>query len=83
MNEETGFTAAQMEAYEKACELLHEHFDASVIAIQACCEDDDKQEIKAVDFHGGLSTCIGLGEIAVLSMKNEAAYNLGRKEEEE
>lgn len=75
-----GFTDKQIEVWEQVCELLHEHFDACFIAVQAEADDDDRSEVKTYDYHGGMSTCIGLAEIGLLTMKQESVNHLARKE---
>lgn len=79
----TGFTPKQEEVWNQVRDLLHEHFDASLIAVQSVPDDDEQSEVKMFDYHGGLSTCIGLGEIAIIHMKNDAVKCYGRPEEEE
>jgi hypothetical protein len=55
------FTTSQKAAYEKARELLHEHFEFVIIALETEVEDGTDRAFDG-SWKGGLSACIGLSE---------------------
>ena len=61
-------TPAQEQAFKQIEEILREHFEASVIVVQA---DDDKKSDVRSSWHGGYATSIGLLELGKLHVWNK------------
>jgi hypothetical protein len=56
----SGFTQPQLDALERANEIIREHFEASLVAVVTSVEGDDGKEVSVVRWHGGRIQALGL-----------------------
>jgi hypothetical protein len=64
-------TAAQNEALNRATELLKEHFDCSVIALDTE-NSEGTDRVFAINFSGGVTQSIGLFQRGLIRMQKHA-----------
>ncbi len=55
-------TPSQMEAWTKALDLLSEHFDKAMVAVETANEEDPSLTLFKHWYYGGYTTAIGMTE---------------------